>query len=64
MERKISKIIEFLKFGDQNQKSAEGIRRTLEVIKTIKPKLKGTTLEDEIDRFEERLLSDPLLLEK
>jgi len=63
-QKESPEVIEFLKFGDQYEKNIEGIRKALETIKLIKIKVKGTTLEDELEDFEQRLLSDPILIEK
>jgi hypothetical protein len=42
----------------------EGIKKALETIKINKPKLKGTTFEEELEEFEQKLLADPSLIEK
>lgn len=63
-QKESPELIEFLRTLDKLEYTPEGIKKTLENIKINKPKLKGTTFEEEIEDFEQKLLADPCLIEK
>lgn len=63
-QKESPELLEFIRTLDKLEYTPEGIKKALETIKINKPKLKGTTFEEELEEFEQKLLADPSLIEK
>lgn len=63
-QKESPELLEFIRTLDKLEYTPEGIKKALEAIKVNKPKLKGTTFEEELEEFEQKLLADPSLIEK